>query len=135
MLVGRNAADDKTQLVDALGMLMGRQHADLAALGLAHQVSLLDARRIHEVQQMFGKCIEIVGDLRFIRVPMTEIIDRQHAKFFRQGDEIAHPGFGVPAAAVQKYHRCSLAFFKAARANSRRVVIALIFCVRFQFFR
>src|SRR5215470_4604194 len=101
MFVGRDAADDQSQLVDALGVLVSGQNADLTSLGFSNQVSFLDLRRIHEVEQMFREGIEVIIDLRLIRVAMAEIVDGEHAKFFRKRDEISYPGLGVSAAAMQ----------------------------------
>src|SRR5262245_65451858 len=84
MLIGRYAADDQAKFVDALGMFVGGQNDDLPSLRFTDQMSLFDLRRIHEVEQMFREGIQIVIDLRLIRVAMTQIVDGEHTKFFRK---------------------------------------------------
>src|SRR5688572_11966739 len=55
MFVRWNSADNETELVHALGMFVRRQDANLPALRLANKVSLLDARSIHEIQEVLRK--------------------------------------------------------------------------------
>ena len=50
MLVGWYAANDKTELVDTLGMFIGCQNANLPSLGFSDQVRLFDPRRVHEIE-------------------------------------------------------------------------------------
>jgi len=61
----------------------------------------MNARCIHQIEQVLGEVRQVVGNFRFIGEAMAEVINRQHAELLRQWNKIAHPGLGVAAAAVQ----------------------------------